>query len=80
MYNVQLETWTRKNDLPHGVRHAQGFVLGLNRYHVIGGQNIFDPAEGKVIREYDLEKDVWMEGAKLPYNIRTGFGLVYNKQ
>ena len=76
VYNIQEETWTLMNHFPYGVKYAQGFVLDRNRFHIVGGQNNLGLAEGQVIREYNLENDVWNQVAQLPIVISNGFALV----
>ena len=80
LYNVQLETWTVKNDLPFGYANAQSFVLDRKRFHTVGGYDDLGLNMGRYVREYDLENDVWIVGAEVLFAVNNGVGLVYNLQ
>ena len=76
MYNVKTGTWTLKNNFPFALKMALSFVLRPGRLFVLGGKA---PGEaGKVIREYDFEKDFWKDGPQLPHSYFNGMALVYN--
>ena len=79
IYNVLLENWVLKKDLPHRVRAAHSFVLNRSKFHVLGG--FTDSIEdGKIVFEYDLENDNWIRGFQLEINFLNGVTIVFNEK
>lgn len=80
-YNVNLDLWEKKSDLPNVLFKPGALVLNKNIY-VFGGSS--ENEKGYIVKKdvlvYDTEKNSWFKTTPLPYkNIFAAYACIKNK-